>query len=1002
MFSAVTTAPAKQSVGDTITVLSGRLSSATLLEDRRAAIQGLRSFAKEYPASVASGALRSLIGCLGKDGGDVDTVKVVLETLLMLFNPNEDSPEASEEIALWLADEFTQRQENITLLLDFLETPDFYSRLYSLQLLIAILAARPERTEECVFTAPLGISRLVAILDDRREAVRSEAITLLTYLSPSNIDIQKLVAFEDAFKRIFTIIEAEGSLLEGGQVIEDCLILLANLLRLNASNQTQFRETGCVQQLSKMLQSAYQPPEDGEEVAPWAQAQRNRNVYALLAVIRLFLVRGAVGTMQNQSAFWHHHLLYHALQLAFSHSAENLIKAEALVTCADIIRGNSALQESFAQLQVPSPLESAANGDGSHANGVPKVYVIDGLLDLTLCVHNLQAFDIRMAACECLKAYFYNHAGIREHFLRRAIDGHKSDIVESANVLTTLLRSPTEDSTVDPYRYWFAACIMLHLVFENAATKDLARQVTEGNEEEGEEVVTSIQIITSHLVSSLNRSDDERITIGYLMLLLCWLFEDLDGVNDLLEEGSNVQRLIQTVVKNTSSETLVQGLCSMLLGVVYEFSTKDSPIPRGTLQPLLMTNMGRDRYIDRMGKLRAHPFVRDFEMIPQKLDPSTGKLPEVYFDSMFVEFFKDNFSRILRAIDRDPGMEISVITNGVQKGISRELVDSLRSQLDEKENALQECQASLSHLEQQLGQERADSRRFKETTTVDFTRLKATNESLQRNHADEIRQLREEHGAKEAELQKHIETARKEAATEIERLQKKADEELQAKIASYEKQLRAKVEDYEKQLRTKVEDYEKQLRTKEEEHQRQMKLKDEQHQKDTDEVRKQTEEGRKRRQSEADRSSRRAEAEKADLKATISRLEVDLMKANKSKTQEAQAAKEASSRAEKKAAELQKKVQQLEAKAKQTDELIKQKEKEKESTQGELDDMLMLFADAEEKVNKYKEKLLALGETISDDEDGDEDEDEDEDDEEEAEEDDEEKKKGDGQDGEVD
>ncbi|KUI67243.1 Intracellular protein transport protein USO1 [Cytospora mali] len=969
MFSAVTTAPAKQSVGETITVLSGRLSSATLLEDRRAAIQGLRSFAKEYPASVASGALRSLIGCLSKDGGDVDTVKVVLETLLMLFNPNEDSPEASEEIALWLADEFTQRQENITLLLDFLETPDFYSRLYSLQLLIAILAARTERTEECVFTAPLGISRLVAILDDRREAVRSEAITLLTYLSPSNIDIQKLVAFEDAFKRIFTIIESEGSLLEGGQVIEDCLILLANLLRLNASNQTQFRETGCVPQLSKMLQSAYQPPEDGEEVAPWAQAQRNRNVYALLAVIRLFLVRGAVGTMQNQSAFWHHHLLYHALQLAFSHSAENPIKAEALVTCADIIRGNSTLQENFAQLQVPSPLESSANGNGPQANGVPKVYVIDGLLDLTLCVHNLQAFDIRMAACECLKAYLYNHAGIREHFLRRAIEGHKSDIVESANVLTTLLRSPAEDPTVDPYRYWFAACIMLHLIFENATTKDLARQVTEGNEEEGEEVVTSIQIITSHLVTSLSRSDDERITIGYLMLLMCWLFEDLDGVNDLLEEGSNVQRLIQTVVKNTSSETIVQGLCSMLLGVVYEFSTKDSPIPRGTLQPLLMSNMGRDRYIDRMGKVRAHPFVRDFEMIPQKLDPSTGKLPEVYFDSMFVEFFKDNFSRILRAIDRDPGMEISVVTNGVQKGISRELVDSLRAQLDEKENALQECQASLAHLEQQLGQERADSRRFKETTSVDFTRLKSLNESLQRNHEDEIRQLHEQHGVKEAELQKHVETARKEAATEIERLQKKADAELQAKVEAYEQQ----------------------LRTKEEEYQKQMKLKDEQHQKDTEEVRRQTEEGRRRRQSEADRSSRRAEAEKADLKATISRLEVDLMKANKSKTQEAQAAKEASERAEKKAAELQKKVQQLEAKTKKAEELLQEKEKEKESTQGELDDMLMLFADAEEKVNKYKEKLQALGETISDDEDGDEDDDDEED-----------AKDEDGQDGEVD
>ena len=118
-------APAKQKAEDTIATLSSRLQSATLLEDRRAAILGLRSFAKLYPASVASGALRNLINSLGSDVEDVDTTKVVLETLLMLFSPDESSvrpidkssydvvadivqPEASDDIALWLADEFTQ------------------------------------------------------------------------------------------------------------------------------------------------------------------------------------------------------------------------------------------------------------------------------------------------------------------------------------------------------------------------------------------------------------------------------------------------------------------------------------------------------------------------------------------------------------------------------------------------------------------------------------------------------------------------------------------------------------------------------------------------------------------------------------------------------------------------------------------------------------------------------------------------------------------------------
>jgi intracellular protein transport protein USO1 len=320
--------PAKQTATETINVLSGRLQSATLLEDRRNAVLGLRSFSRQYPASVASGALRGLIGSLGQDGEDVDTVKIVLETLLMLFNPDENSPEASEEIALWLADEFTQRQENISILLDLLDSNDFYSRLYSLQLLAAILSSRTERTEECIFTAPLGISRLVATLDDKREAIRNEGLSLLTYLTPNSSELQKLVAFENAFDRIFAIIKLEGSLSNGDRVVEDCLILLANLLRMNASNQAYFRETGCVQKLARLIKDALIDDDVDDGVAEWAQLQRNRNIYALLAVLRLFLVGGSVGTQANQASFWQHGVLSQVLQLAFSHSTEMKIKAE--------------------------------------------------------------------------------------------------------------------------------------------------------------------------------------------------------------------------------------------------------------------------------------------------------------------------------------------------------------------------------------------------------------------------------------------------------------------------------------------------------------------------------------------------------------------------------------------------------------------------------------------------------------------------------------------------
>lgn len=84
-------APPKQDATSTIQTLCLRLSTSTLLEDRRAAIMGLRSFAREYKETVASGGLRGLIGTLSKDSEDVDTIKVVLETLLLLFVKDESN-----------------------------------------------------------------------------------------------------------------------------------------------------------------------------------------------------------------------------------------------------------------------------------------------------------------------------------------------------------------------------------------------------------------------------------------------------------------------------------------------------------------------------------------------------------------------------------------------------------------------------------------------------------------------------------------------------------------------------------------------------------------------------------------------------------------------------------------------------------------------------------------------------------------------------------------------
>ena len=151
---------------------------------------------------------------------------------------------------------------------------------------------------------------------------------MLTALTASSPDLQKLVAFENAFDRIFGIIDAEGSLTHGGIVVQDCLSLLANLLRLNSSNQSYFRETGWVRKLADLLSQAIREQNSSDGIAEWARSQRDKNIWGLLAVLRLFLTKGSVGTQANQISFWQSGVLTQVLDIAFHRSIDMTIRAE--------------------------------------------------------------------------------------------------------------------------------------------------------------------------------------------------------------------------------------------------------------------------------------------------------------------------------------------------------------------------------------------------------------------------------------------------------------------------------------------------------------------------------------------------------------------------------------------------------------------------------------------------------------------------------------------------
>ncbi|KAH9791005.1 Golgin candidate 6 [Citrus sinensis] len=265
-----------------------RISNGVLAEDRRSAMTELQAVVAESKgAQLAFGAMGFpvIMVVLKEERDDVEMVRGALETLVSALTPLDHvkGPKKEVQPALMNTDLLSREAESISLLLSLLSEEDFYIRYYTLQVLTVLLTNSLNRLQEAILTIPRGITRLMDMLMDR-EVIRNEALLLLTYLTREAEEIQKIVVFEGAFEKIFSIIKEEGGS-DGGVVVQDCLELLNNLLRNNESNQILLRETMGFDPLISILKlrgSAYSFTQ-----------QKTINLLSALETINLLIVRGS-------------------------------------------------------------------------------------------------------------------------------------------------------------------------------------------------------------------------------------------------------------------------------------------------------------------------------------------------------------------------------------------------------------------------------------------------------------------------------------------------------------------------------------------------------------------------------------------------------------------------------------------------------------------------------------------------------------------------------------
>ncbi|XP_042010505.1 golgin candidate 6-like [Salvia splendens] len=647
--------------------LLDRISNGTLADDRRNAMAELQSIVTEsHAAQLAFGAMGFpvLLSVLKEERDDVEMLRGAIETLVSAVSPTQHPKLSKNEVqpALMNSDLLSREVESISLLLSLLSEEDFYIRYYTLQLLTALLTKSPTRLQEAILTIPRGITRLVDMLMDR-EVIRNEALLLLTYLTREAEEIQKILVFEGAFEKIFSIINEEGGS-EGGVVVQDCLELLNNLLRNNTSNQVLLRETIGFDPLVPILKlrgTTYKFTQ-----------QKTINLLSVLDTITL-LVNADLQTdsgrdsngLTNRTVLVQKRVLDHLLMLGVeSQWAPVSLRCMALRCIADLVINHAKNCDALASklLGEEPQVEPALNS----------------ILRIILRASSTQEF---VAADYVLKNFCEKNPD-GQSMLVSSLHPQSSSTVRSpfeedvhASFGSMLLNGLTSSESDDDLQICCrAASVLSHLLKDNIRCKEMVLQVeleAPTRSLGGAEPLMHRLVKYLVLVSSKNCEDGKASTFGsvsshpvMLKLLIIWLFDCPPAVECFLDSHPHLTYLLE-LVSDQNATVCVRGLAAVLLGECISYNkTIDNGKNAFSIVDAVSQKIGLTSYFSKFNEMQnsslftsakpsltRKPLSRsnaasmsEIENVEEddSIDPNSDdySMLAMVFDSQFVDFVK--------------------------------------------------------------------------------------------------------------------------------------------------------------------------------------------------------------------------------------------------------------------------------------------------------------------------------------------------------------------------
>ncbi|CAD5220092.1 unnamed protein product [Bursaphelenchus okinawaensis] len=686
-----------------------RLETCTTLTDKKNALKGLRSCAKNARLLVATAGMHMYMEILDSEE-ELDIVASVLDILNAVLGDDEDNLE--EDICDRLAELIVRKPVFMPAILRCLENEHFSVRKNAVQLLTTLLRHRAGEVQEAIVKDPTGTCRVVELLNEKREVIRNHVVLMLSELSRGNVQLQQLLVFQNCFQLLFSIIEREPS---DSIVVEDCLFVILNLLKKNSNNQELFREASLINQLLNLTNLFLYPPEEFDEgpEADWLP-QKTANFIFILQVIRT-LVSPTDNTHSNTHAAQRAILQTGLIQLLVKTLLSEFVVtvdvlSETAVTVADVIRGNYANQQFFASSTIQTP-----EGEKS------ALMVL--LMSMTT---EKQLFRLRCSVFYCFLCYLYGNDTGKQRIINTLLPSADSEAKEKGldhdlwHYLCAAIMS------AESVQVWFGAVCLIYTLYDADHLKPQLLRV-QMSTMPGEEPSSLLNHIGNLLVSLGARRLQTRCAL--LMLLGVWLLNCGEAVEEFVQDERYLEYLTSHL-NNTNTELkegesqVLKGLMAFVLGVcVHHYDSIDNAEKKKKLMDTIQRRTGIDQVAEGIDSLSKSEF---YIRAAQKPLPAGANAHELLLEYQFVKIFKSYESTLMKIFRPNGDLQSTPSNNDA-------VVASYKKLIKQQDEQIAGLKQELDHLKtspKENGTPVDQEPKNKESTAAEIQNLKGENNDL--------------------------------------------------------------------------------------------------------------------------------------------------------------------------------------------------------------------------------------------------------------------------------